>query len=45
MDNRTRIGIASLLALTALLVLIVPFTLDRARPNLPLTEAIQTLLN
>lgn len=44
-DRRSALGLASFLALTLALALSVPFTLDRAKPNQPLTTAISALWN
>ena len=45
MDKRAVAGMVCFLGLTMLLVLAVPFTLDRAQANTPLTDAFQRLLN
>ena len=44
-DRRAIAGMVSFLGLTALLALAVPFTLDRAQTNVPLTQAFLSLLN
>lgn len=45
MDKRAIAGMVSFPALTLLLALAVPFSLDRVQANIPLAEAVQQLLN
>jgi hypothetical protein len=45
MDKRAIAGMVTFLGLTAGLALAVPFTLERAQTNYPLTQAIKGLLN
>ena len=44
MDKRAIAGMVSFLALTALLALAVPFTLDHAQSNDPLKQAVKGLI-
>ncbi|WP_435257930.1 hypothetical protein ACSBLW_17770 [Thioclava sp. FR2] len=44
-DKRSVLGLASFLGLILALALAVPFTLDRAEPNQPLTKAVKGLMN
>lgn len=45
MDKRAIAGMVCFLLLTGLLAVAVPFSLDRAEANAPLTEALQRMLN
>ncbi|MEF3046864.1 hypothetical protein [Pseudotabrizicola sp. L79] len=44
-DKRSVLGLASFFGLILALALSVPFTLDRAQPNQPLTSAVAAWMN
>lgn len=44
-DKRSALGPVSFLGLILALALAVPFSLDRAEPNQPLTAALSALMN